>query len=407
MDFPSRQDLFRIARDAVLQLNSKITREAVERDGSDINIIIAAATAAAEEVVGQLIDVCSSRFLSSAANDALDRLVFDTYGLVRKEAATSLGTVVFSTTAANPTAFTIPANTPVSTAAGVEFVTSIDTSFPAGSTGPIYVPVQSVLAGADQQAAIGTITSILSTITDQPSDLVVTNTVATAGGDDEEDDDSLRDRARRYFTTVQRGTIGALEAAALSVPGVNRASAIEVLDSSGRPARFVQLIISDRFTDALANLGVTDPSYEAQSQQLAQQVFFALEDHRAAGVFVQVIVAQVVLQSVQLQLTFSAGVDADVVALNARAAVVNYINTLQPGASLVPETIISEALESIVGLVITGDEILTPAGTVLPNATQVIRSTLALVTAVAVQSSQPVALTTNPDAFLAGSVTTF
>ncbi len=406
-DFPTRQDLFRAARDELLRLNGQITRDTVERDGSDANILANLSVAVGDEVIGSLIDVCAGVFLDSARGIVLDRLVFDRYGLVRKPASPSLGTVNFTTTAPNPAGFTIPVGTTVATPTGVEFLTTVATSFPVTDVGPVFVPVRSVLAGADQQASIGTITSIITPIPGQPTDLVVTNTVATAGADDAETDESLRDRARRFFTTAQRGTIGALEAAALAFPGVNKASVIEVLDALGRPSRFVQLIIADRFTDALANLGATDPTYDAQSQQLATQVFLSLDEFRAAGVFVQVIVGQMILQSVQLQLTFSAGVDADVVALNARAGMVNYINTLSPGQAFVPATAIDEALSSITGLIITGDEILTPAGTIVPQATQILRTSLSLVTAVAVQTSQPIALTTNPDAFISGAPVVF
>lgn len=406
-DFASRADFFRIARDELLRLNGQITRATVERPGSDANILANLAVACADEVMGQLISVCAGNFLSSARGAALERLVFDRYGLVKKAAANALGTVTFSTTTANPAAFTIPVGTTVSTSDGIEFLTTVATSFPVSATGPVFVQIRSILAGADQQAAIGTITSIVSTITGQPTDLVVTNTVATAGADDAESDDSLRDRARRFFTTVQRGTIGALEAAALAFPGVNRASAIEVLDTLGRPSRFVQLVISDRFSDSLAVLNVTSSTFNTQSQALATQVFLRLSNVRGAGMFVHVIVGNVVLQSVQLQLTFAAGVNADIIALTARAAMVNYINSLSPGTSFVPATAITEALSSITGLIITGDEIVTPAGTVVPKSTQVLRSLLSLVTATVVQTSQPVALTTDPDAFLAGATTTF
>lgn len=406
-DFPTRADLFRVARDEVLRLNGQITRDSVERDGSDANILANLSVAAGDEVIGQLIDVLAGAFLDSSRGAKLDRLVFDRYGLVRKPASPSIGTVTFSTTIANPTSFTIPAGVTVSTADGIEFLTTVTTSFPAGTTGPIFVPVRSVLAGADQQAGTGKITSIITVIPGQPNDLVTINTAATAGADDAEKDESLRDRARRFFTTVQRGTVGALEAAALAFPGVNKASAIEVLDALGRPSRFVQLVISDRFTDALASLGAANTTYDTQSQQLATQVFLSLNEFRAAGVFVHVIVGQVILQSVQLQLTFNAGVEADVVALQARAGMVNYINSLSPGQSFVPATAIEEALESITGLVITGNEILTPAGTIVTQATQILRTSLSLVTAVAVQTSQPIALTTNPDAFIAGTPVAF
>ncbi len=406
-DFPSRQDLFRVVRDEVLRLNGKITRDTVERDGSDANIIANMSVAVGDEVIGQLIDVVAGAFLNSARGEKLDRYVFDRYGILRKPASPSLGTATFQTTALNPSGFTIPSGTTVATPDGIEFLTTVATSFPPAVTGPIFVPIRSILAGSDQQASIGTITSIVSTIPGQPTDLAVTNTVATAGADDREEDEALRDRARRFWTTVQRGTVGAIEAQGLAFPGVNKASAIEVLDALGRPARFVQLIIADRFTDALANLGVSDPTYDTQSQQLATQVFLSLDEFRGAGIFVQVIVGQMILQSVQLQLTFSAGIDADVVALQARAAMTNYINMLQPGQSFVPKTAIDESLRSITGLIVTGNEILTPAGTVVPKATQVLRTSLSLVTAVAVQTSQPIALTTNPDAFVSGTPVVF
>jgi hypothetical protein len=406
-DFPSRQDLFRVARDELLRLNGQITRETVERDGSDANILANLGVAVGDEVIGQLIDLCAGAFLDSSRGEKLDRLVFDRYSIVRKAASPSQGTVTFFTIVPNPAGFTIPIGTTVSTPDGIQFLTTVTTSFPPASTGPVFVPVRSVLAGSDQQATIGSITSIVSTLAGQPADLAVTNTVATAGADDAEQDDALRDRARRFFVTAQRGTIGALEAAGLAFPGVNNASAIEVLDALGRPSRFVQLVISDRFTDALANLGVGNPTYDTQSQQLATQVFLSLNEFRAAGVFVQVIVGQIILQSVQLQLTFAAGIDADVAALQARAGMVNYINTLSPGQSFVPATAITEALSSITGLIITGDEILTPAGTVVPKATQILRTSLSLVTAVAVQTSQPIALTTNPDAYIAGAPVIF
>ena len=135
-------------------------------------------------------------------------------------------------------------------------------------------------------------------------------------------------------------------------------------------------------------------------------MFFNLAEFRPAGTFIQVIVAQVVLQSVQLQLTFTAGVNADSVALQARVVVVNFINELQPGENFDPADAIDE-LRNVSGLIITEDEIQSPTGVVVPNPAQVIRATLDIVTAGAVQASQPVALTTNPDAFVAGTVTTF
>lgn len=397
MDFPTRTDLFRVARDRILGLNGKLSAEVVQRDGTDANVFVAGGAAMADQVVGQLVQVCRGQFLDSSEDQQLDLYVFDRYGLVRKPAAPSLGTARFSTTALVGTAFTIPAGTVMSTSDGVNFITTVATSFPAGITGPIYVAIRSSLAGFSQQAKAGALTNIVSTVAG-PADLVVTNEVATAGAADREDDPSLRDRARRFWTTGQRGTLAALENGALAVPGVVRASAIEVLDSAGKPGRWVQLLISDRFTDALVSINQTSAVYDSQSQALARTVFNALSNVRCGGNYVQVIVSQVVLLMVRLDLTFSAGIDPIAVSEQARAIVVNYCNGLAPGASFKPLEAIT-SLRSVAGLLITGNEIAVPAGTVVPRAMQVIRTSFDLVTA----TNQGASLftTTNPDSIIA------
>lgn len=393
-DFPTREDLFRVARDRILGLNAKLSADVVQRDGTDANVLLAGGAAMADEVVGQLINVCRGQFLDSSEEARLERLALDRYTIVKKPAAPSLGTVKFTTTALTTSAFSIPAGTQLTTSDGVQFITTVTTSFPVSSVGPTYVSIRSILAGFNQQAKAGAITSIVSSIAGSPSDLAVTNVVATAGAADAESDDSLRDRCRRFWTTAQRGTLAAIEAGALAVPGVVKANAIEVLDSTGRPGRWVQLLISDRFTDALVTINQTSALYDAQAQSLARTVFLALSNVRCAGMFVQVIVAQVVLIQSRLDLTFAAGVDPILTSEQARAAVVNYTNELVPGESFEPEAA-AATLRAVNGLIITGNEIAVPAGTIVPRAMQVLRTTIDLVTA----TNQGASLftTVNPD----------
>ena len=401
MDFPTQNDLVRIFKDELLAQNGRLTSDVADRDGTDVNILANGTGAMADEVVGQLVDVESGLFLDSATGKKLDRFVFDRFGLTRKPAAPALGSVQFSTTAANPSPFTIASGTVLSTSDGVQFATTAAALFPASTTGPIIVPVRSVLAGLDQQAASGTITSIVSTISGQPADLVVTNSLATSGAADAESDTDLRNRARRFWVTARRGTLSAVEQGALTVPGVQSAKAIEVYDTSGRPARLVQLVVADQFTDALVKLNVNPPAYETQSQQLAVQVFQSLDDFRPAGTFVQVIVAQVVLLPVTLELKFNAGADVDLTALIARAVVSAYAATLQPGATFSRDAVLA-LLRQIPGLYFTGEEVASPDGDVIPRALQVIRVPMRMATACALQGDNPVVLagTTNPDAFI-------
>jgi hypothetical protein len=396
-DLPNFDDLFRIGRDEVLTRNAKISRDSVEREGMDANIMIAAGAAMGDEVVGQVASLAAAIFQDSAVGPDLDRLLFDRYGLIRRQASPSFGSVEFSTTVVSPTTFSIPTGTIVQTDSGLQFITVETGTFLVGTVGPVVVAVRSVLAGASTNAGIGLITSIISRITGSPTDLVVTNSLATAGADDAEKDPSFRDRGRRFFVTARRGTLDALEVAGLGVTGVSRASAFEVLDAYGRSNKYVQLIVTDGYTEAFADYSTVPPRYQVQSQFLTAQVSLAIQNYRAFGIFVQPYVAKVILQAVQLALAFTAGADVNTVALKARAAVVNYINDLKPGTTMSIATIQSR-LQLIAGLSYTGREVMSPAGDVLPKPLQVIRTSLGIVSAVSSQNNTPIITGINPDA---------
>lgn len=401
-DLPTFSDLFRIGRDEILTKNSKLSRDAVEREGMDANVLLAGACAVADEVVGQVSTLEAGLFLDSSIKSQLDRLVFDRYGLIRKPAAASLGTVQFRTGGVTTQAFTIPAGVKLATGDGTEFITTESVIFPNASTGPVNCAVRSVLAGAGQNVKANQIASIRSQIVNQPTNLTVTNPLATAGGDDKETDDSLRDRARVFFTTVRRGTIGAIEAAALGVPGVRKATAIEVVDAVGRPARVVQLVVTDSFTEQFVDLSAVPARYQNQSQLLATTVFNSLSDVRPAGMFVQVIVANVVMQAIQLTLTFNAGVDANEVALRARAALVGYTNELAPGRAFLLDDAL-KVLRRVSGLAPSGNSIISPLGNVQVKPLQVLRTSLGIVSALSAQTDQPIITGTNPDAYTLAS----
>jgi uncharacterized phage protein gp47/JayE len=275
-------------------------------------------------------------------------------------------------------------------------VTTASATFAAGGTGPVTVAVRSVLAGASQQARANTITSIADAINGSPDDLRVNNALATAGADDEEKDEQLRERARQFWTSARRGTLGAIQSAALAVSGVRKATAFEAIDALGRPAGAVQLILADAFTEQLVAVSPTPAAYQAQSQVLADEVFGALYDVRAAGIYVQVQVAQVTLQGVSLGLSFQGGVNVDQVALQARATVAAYVNTLAPGSPLRVANLVT-VLRTIPGLIVTGNEVISPAGDVTPDTLEVLRSSLSLVVAVSLQPDRAIQATTNPD----------
>lgn len=397
MDAVSFEDLFRVGRDEILARSDRLTLEVVEREGTDVNAMLAAGAAMADEVAAQTLALSAAMFLDSASGDKLRKLVWDRYGIEALSAAPALGSVQFTTTTAAASAFTIPVGTLLSTADGRQYRTLVETVYPAGSTGPVTVAIRSVLAGLDQQAAANTITSMFAPPVGAPTDLAVNNPLATAGAADDETDASLRRRARDFWTSARRGTLGALRAAAEAVAGVKAASVFEGIDYLGRSNGFVFVVISDAFLDALLTTSPTPAAYQTQSQVFAQTVYQGLLDVRPAGTSITVSVARVYLLSVTLALSFATGADVDATTLQARSAIVRYTNNLNPGEPWSVAGAI-HALRRVRGLLVTGTEILSPPGSVTPAILEVIRTSLSMVRAVSAVDSLPLQSQSNPDA---------
>ena len=377
MDLPTFPDLFQIARDEMLSRNGQLALAEVDRQGSDLNIIVGAIAAGADEVVGQLARVAKSRSLATAKGQELDVLVYDRYQLIRKPASPAYTHVNFSTTTASATAFTIPDSTLLSAADGLQFITVGDVTYPIGSTGPVRATVRSLEAGPGQRAGIGTINSIVTQITGAPADLAATNPAATFGGDDSERDEELVTRARRFFVDARRGTVGAIRSAILAVPGVKTCEVFENLDILGRPVGPVNAVVSDAYTDLFAQNGAP-ASYQIQSDAMVNQILQFLIEHRAAGIAVDITVGQVVLQGVQLSLAYIAGYDTDGVNTAVQSTVIQYINTLPPGRALTLDGLYSQ-IRMVPGLNYSGQEVVSPRGTVTVGGGQVMRTNTSLV----------------------------
>ena len=79
MDLPDFNTLFRIGKTEALVRNGRLSSSEIDRKGSDLNILFAAAAAMGDECVGQLAKVRADLYVGTARSDALDRLVTDTY----------------------------------------------------------------------------------------------------------------------------------------------------------------------------------------------------------------------------------------------------------------------------------------------------------------------------------------
>lgn len=381
MDLPRSDQLLLIFIAKLLDANPAIALSAVLRDGSDANLIGAGCAAMGEEVVAQLADVAKNLIIETATGGGLTRLGLSQHQLLPKPASPPFVDQYFyrPSYAAVVTAFTVPARTKVRSADGKQYETVMDLAIAAGTTLPQSVRARSTLAGSSQAVIQGKLTSIVSAIPGAPTDLLTVNVGASSGADDAESEDSYKSRCKAEPRSRPRGTRDAIVSGALRYPGVVNATAFEGIDATGRANRLVGVVISDKFVDALVRQGVPVPAYEAQSQEFARVVATSLDEYRAFGIDVTVIVAQVIMVSTTLRLRFRANANTERTKLSAAATVVNYVNALAPGASYVPADLV-RALRSVNGLDVRGDEIENPAGIIVCSSPyQVLRTTLSLV----------------------------
>jgi len=379
MDTPTFPQLFKIARDEVLSRSPSLTREVVDRPGTDANAIVAAGAVVGDELVGQLARVTADSFLTSAAKEKLDRLVFDRYRLTRNGATPALGEVQFRTTTPVALGFTIPVGTKVTTASGTEFLTTAAASFPTASTGPVTVAVVSTLAGLDQHARPGTITSIPAAVVGAPSDLTVSNALATVGAGNAELDSELRSRAQLFYSTAYRGTHPALVRGALTVPGVRTAAAYDATNEFGDPARWVQVVVTDQFAEQFVQASETTPVYDAQAQSLATSVNAALEEFRAAGIYVVTSVGVVSLVAITLALRVRLGFEEASVLSQAKAFAQDYVNGLTSGENLVIADL-DNAIARVPGVEPLGGSVVSPTSDLVAGATTAFRTSESLIT---------------------------
>lgn len=377
-DFLDEQSLFRIGRRKALLLQPNLAVDAVDREGSGANTLLAAAALMGGEISGQLTEAYAGLWLNSARRERLDKLIWDRYQKTRKPASVAYGSVQFSTASPAVAAFTIPSGLIIASTDGRQYSTVETVEYPLGSVGPITVRFVSTLTGLAQQARPGTITRIVGTIAGAPSDLAMTNVTATAGADDEEQDDAFVARVQALRSVPAPGTAAGLEARALEHPGVTSARAYEGVNAYGLPARTNLLVITDRYTADLATLSDPIPTYAAQSSALAASVLATLDNVRALGIETQVVVAQTRLLPGQLALSLLASATPDTV-LQARNRFVGYVNQRGAGGRF-QYAAATRAIAGVPGLNVTGKEIVYPPSDVVVNPLEVVRTDLSLVT---------------------------
>lgn len=364
-DLPTRTELFRRYRSAALAVpNTRISAREIDREGSDVNLVGAAVSLVGEEIVNRAARGLAGCFEDTARGDALDRVIFDRKGLPRKEAAPSIGQIQLTrptfaagagTVAGGPIGSGPPSPTRIRTNQGITYVLTQPAIFGATALGPVSVEVQAELAGLEFEVA----ENQAWTFVDVPFDptIVIANPVQMAGADDEELDDVYKARAKNFFATIRRGTLGAIEFGLVSTPGVASATVIEVIDLEGNPARVVQAFILDPLGRA--------------NETLAARCLLNLLEFRCAGIPVQVIPGVPQFISITFAGTeFDTSIVTDTVtsADDVRTRIVAALNNQRPGQTLLRSTILAAA-RSVPGFVVDDVDLTSPVAALIPATT--------------------------------------
>lgn len=367
-DLPTREEMFRRWRNAALAVpDTRISPREIDRDGSDLNLQAAAASIMGEEMVNRGSKALAGCFEDTATGDQLDRVIFDRKGIPRLPAEVSVGQVSLTRATAAAGAGTIdggppgsgpPAPSRIKTNRGIVYILTQPAVFGAADLGPIVVDVQAELAGLDQEVAEDQDWSWVDTPFD-PS-IEIANPVEMAGAADEETDSEYRARAKQFFPTIRRGTLGAIEFGLLSTPGIASVSVIEVENpESGFPACVVQAFVLDE-------LGRSNETLAARGLQ-------ALLEFRAAGIPVIVIPGEpsfVNVDFVGTEFDTSVVLDSSEAENDVKTRIVAALNNQRPGENLLRSTIIAAA-KDYVGFVVEDDDLVEPATTLIPSAPSV------------------------------------
>lgn len=308
---PTFQQLYDAFRAEVQSRRSDLTDW---NEGSVLDAIGGASAMLADESMRYFLALFGELYFDSAVGDALDRLALDRLGLTRKPATAAYGTVTW-TKGDSSAAYTIPAGTSfrATLTDGSSYTASAlyDVAIRADQAS-VGVSVQADLAGRVSNLAEGTLDEVAAPLSADPT-ATATNAAALAGGADEETDSAFRDRIRRYYSTLRRGTVAALETGALSVPGV----------------AFVSIDESTIEDDGIVRVYVGDPDARA-NDTLATLVEAELLNWRAAGVMVMVFGSERQEESLTLEIDVERGSDLVTLADAVRSGVVGYGDELPP-----------------------------------------------------------------------------
>jgi hypothetical protein len=301
------------------------------RDGDVSEAMGYGAVAMADAILGYAAVRERNLFFGGATEGDLDVIIMDRLGLAREAATRAYGQVTF-TRASGPTgnAGTIPSGTQIGTDVATDgsrviVATDIDLTIPTGA-GSWTVNVTAVDYGASGRAQAGSLRNIVDRVLGGDNTLTVTNAEDLAGGNDSQSDEDYAAAARQLWQTQRKGTLDAIEAGALTVPGVSVA------------------VTSEDLMTGITTLFVSDANGNSNGRMI-RDVEATLEDWRAAGSLIDVVGGY----RADIDLTISIdeyerGFDVAAASDGIIASVTTRINRLRVGQDLTLDSLVAAVI---------------------------------------------------------------
>jgi uncharacterized phage protein gp47/JayE len=353
----TRTDFARKARNRIrITPGTSLDPAAVDATGSNVNILVNAAAAMAEECESRSAARFAASLASTAQGQDLDRVVLEWSkgALPRKgAAAATIDLAVYRPTAAAGSG-TVPAGTEILIDGRVW---TLDASVVFGPT---------TLGGIGPTATCATLGTIGNGVVPEahrfkdpgaifdPSIVVESWGIPSSGGAERERDEDYRSRYAGWEAGLVVD-VDRLAAGALAVPGVATAVAIEDLDADGVPFGQATLYIGDE--QGRANSG------------LLTRVRVASRAFRAAGQRLRLFGTAPSFQPIVASFAIVDTYSVETVQAAARAALVAAVNKLDPGKPL-QRAMLAAALKGVPGVSILESVpfgVTTPAADLAPT----------------------------------------
>ncbi len=296
---PSQSELYDIYINAAQAAAPVLTDT---NEGSVLDASAGATSLIGEEIGKVIQQLFAKTFFRTAhgpevtlGDDDLENLAVDHFGerFARPEASEASGVVTFSRPTSGAGNILIPIGTIVKTAPDANGNSQrYETLAAVTITGlSINASVSAIVAGLAGNVNSGTVTVIESTLLDPT--IVVTNALAFVGGAAEQGDSEYQQTIRNLIETLRGATLAAIEATALTVAGVETATAVEreIVVREWSIANDAPVAGSVYFRIPEAILYIADANGTA-SGALIDAVVAAIEPVRAAGVEIQIKAAQ-------------------------------------------------------------------------------------------------------------------